>query len=82
VRERPRTDAADDPLVAALREWRDAAARRSGLSANGILTDRHIKELVRTRPRTVEALADVIDMAFATRHGESLLAVINRPGRT
>ena len=82
VRERPRADATDDPLVAALREWRDAAARRSGLSANGILTDRHIKELVRTRPRTVEALADVIDMAFATRHGESLLAVINRPGRT
>ena len=68
----PRTDA----LTLALRDWRDDMSRRSGLSANGILTDRHIKQIVADVPRTVAELADVVDMAFATRHGESLLAVI------
>jgi hypothetical protein len=36
---------------------------------------------VRTRPATVRELADVIDMAFATRHGESILAVVSSAGR-
>jgi len=66
----------NDALTAALREWREDVARRTRLSANGILTDRHIKEIVTRRPGTIAELADVIDMAFATRHGESLLAVI------
>ncbi|MEY3588554.1 MAG: hypothetical protein RJA47_1150 [Actinomycetota bacterium] len=66
----------NDALTLALREWREDAARRSRLSANGILTDSHIRQLVATRPRTIAELAEVIDMAFATRHGESLLAVI------
>ena len=66
----------NDALTVALREWREDTARRSRLSANGILTDRHIREIVAAPPRTVAELADVIDMAFATRHGESLLAVI------
>lgn len=65
-----------DALTVALREWREDAARRSRLSANGILTDRHIRQIVEARPRTIAELAGVIDMAFATRHGESLLAVI------
>jgi DNA helicase-2/ATP-dependent DNA helicase PcrA len=81
IRERAREAEQRDPLADALREWREAVARRSGLSANGILTDRHIKEIVRTRPATVRELADVIDMAFATRHGESILAVVSSAGR-
>ena len=66
----------NDALTVALREWRDDVARRTRLSANGILTDRHIRQIVAERPRSIAELADVIDMAFATRHGESLLAVI------
>ena len=68
----PKTDA----LILALREWREDVARRSKLSANGILTDSHIKRIAAEKPRTIAQLADVIDMAFATRHGESLLAVV------
>lgn len=81
IRERAREAGQHDALADALREWRENVARRSGLSANGILTDRHIKEIVRTRPATVRELADVIDMAFATRHGESILAVVSSAGR-
>ena len=72
----PRRAPRRDALTVALREWREDAARRSRLSANGILTDRHIRQIVEARPRTIAELAGVIDMAFATRHGESLLAVI------
>ena len=36
----------------------------------------HIKRIAAEKPRTIVQLADVIDMAFATRHGESLLAVV------
>lgn len=81
VRERARAAAQPDPLADALREWRETVARRTGLSANGILTDRHIKEIVGSRPATVRELADVIDMAFATRHGESILALVSSAGR-
>ena len=81
IRERAREAGQHDALADALRDWRESVARRSGLSANGILTDRHIKEIVRTRPATVRDLADVIDMAFATRHGESILAVVSSAGR-
>ena len=67
-----------DALTLALREWREDMSRRSGLSANGILTDSHIRQITTRVPRTITELADVIDMAFATRHGESLLAVVAR----
>ena len=66
----------DDAAVTALREWREAAARRSRLAANGILTDRQIAAIASAMPSDTAGLADCTDMVFATRHGESILAVL------
>ena len=46
------------------------------MPAKGILTDRQIASIVRGRPDTVDELAIIVDRAFATRHGESILAAI------
>ena len=67
---------ADDPVTLALHEWRESASRRSRMPAKGILTDRQIASIVRGRPDTVDELAIIVDRAFATRHGESILAAI------
>lgn len=46
------------------------------MPAKGILTDRQIASIVRGHPESVEELAIIVDRAFATRHGESILAAI------
>ena len=66
----------DDAVIKALREWRDDAARRSRLAANGILTDRQIRQIAADLPNDIAGLAESTDMVFATRHGESILAAL------
>ena len=66
----------DDAVIRALREWRDDAARRSRLAANGILTDRQIRQIAADMPSDIAGLAESTDMVFATRHGESILAAL------
>ena len=66
----------DDAVTLALRAWRESASRRSRMPAKGILTDRQIASIVRGHPESVEELAIIVDRAFATRHGESILAAI------
>ena len=68
----------DDPVVAALREWRTALARRTRFDAAGLLTDGQILRLADERPSTIEGIATVTDRSFAARHGESLLRLLGR----
>ncbi|MHB8765907.1 MAG: HRDC domain-containing protein, partial [Deferrisomatales bacterium] len=67
-------------LVEALRQWRLGEARRRGLPAFRILTDRTLLALAETRPETESDLLAVpgIGPRIARAHGPALLAVVRR----
>jgi DNA helicase-2/ATP-dependent DNA helicase PcrA len=52
-----------DPLIGALRTWRDDAARRAGILPVQLCSDRDLTAIVRSRPRTVD------DLVAATSFG-------------
>jgi DNA helicase-2/ATP-dependent DNA helicase PcrA len=53
----PRPRAHVDPLIGALRSWRDDAARRAGILPPQLCSDRDLKAIASTRPTSVEQLA-------------------------
>jgi DNA helicase-2/ATP-dependent DNA helicase PcrA len=53
----PRRRAQVDPLIGALRSWRDEAARRAGILPPQLCSDRDLKAIVEHRPTSVDELA-------------------------
>jgi DNA topoisomerase-3 len=68
----------DDPLVQALRAYRAAEAKRLGVPAFRIFTDRTLAALVEARPTSGDALAAVpgVGPAFGKRHGAAVIALV------
>jgi ribonuclease D len=62
--------------VSTLRQWRLAEARRSGLPAFRILTDRTLIAIAAVRPQDADALLKVpgFGPALLKRYGDRLLA--------
>jgi DNA topoisomerase-3 len=71
-------DAADEARAESLRQWRLAEARRSGVPAFRILTDRVLESLVRSRPADTDELLEVsgIGPATARRFGRRILEIL------
>jgi DNA helicase-2/ATP-dependent DNA helicase PcrA len=65
-------------LAAALRAWRNEQARRARVRPTVVLSDRAVDALVRDRPRTPDALAELGGLGTITRHqhGTRLLAIV------
>jgi DNA topoisomerase III len=68
----------DESLTAALRAWRLAEARRRGIPAFRILTDRTLAGLAEERPANEEELLAVPGMGpkLVERHGAQLLKIV------
>ena len=68
----------DDPLMAALKEWRLTTARSDGVPAYVIATDALLAEIVDQRPSTIPALRRVKGMGPSrlARYGAELLEIV------
>jgi DNA helicase-2/ATP-dependent DNA helicase PcrA len=55
-----------DPLIGALREWRDESARRADVLPVQLCSDRDLTSIARTRPTTAEELAAVTSFGQIT----------------
>ncbi len=55
-----------DPLVAAVRAWRDDAARRAGILPSQLCSDRDLDAIVRHRPTSAEELAETTSFGAMT----------------
>jgi ribonuclease D len=73
ARQRPQLD----PLEVALEEWRQQKARIGRMEPNGILTNTQMRNIVREKPRTEEAIAGLTDIIFASRYATELIATID-----
>ncbi len=62
----PRPRAQVDPLLGALRAWRDDAARRAGILPTQLCSDRDLKSIARVRPRTIDELAEATSFGAIT----------------
>jgi hypothetical protein len=47
------------------------------MEPNGILTATQMRNIVRSRPSTEDAIADLTDIIFARRYATELIATIN-----
>jgi DNA helicase-2/ATP-dependent DNA helicase PcrA len=76
-----RTRDVDDPLMAALKEWRLDAARSDGVPAYVVATDALLQEIVDQRPSTLPALRRIKGMGPSrlARYGEELLEITTAP---
>ncbi len=76
----PRAGAEDDPLFAALREWRTGRARQSAMPPYVIAHDATLAAIAEARPRTLAALRRVKGMGPAKleRYGDEILEVTAR----
>jgi superfamily II DNA helicase RecQ len=68
----------DDPLMAALKEWRLTTARSDGVPAYVIATDALLAEIVDQRPSTIPALRRVkgLGPSRLARYGAELLEIV------
>ena len=68
----------DDPLFVALRAWRSDRARREGVPAYTVFSDRTLRELVAQRPGTVQALMRVwgLGEARVRMFGDEVVEVV------
>jgi DNA helicase-2/ATP-dependent DNA helicase PcrA len=55
-----------DPLIGALRAWREQAARRADVLPAQLCTDRDLAAIARERPTSIEQLADVTSFGQMT----------------
>ena len=78
----PRPGATDDPVFAALREWRAGRARDDGVPAYVVAHDATLAAIAEDRPRTLSALRRVKGMGPAKldRYGDEILAVLEATG--
>ena len=73
ARQRPQ----QDPLEIAIEEWRQQKARVGRMEPNGILTNSQMRNIVRDKPSTEEAIAGLTDIIFASRYAAELIATID-----
>ncbi len=78
----PIVDAADRGLMEALKAWRLHAANHEGVPAFRILTDKALRAIVASRPRTLVELYGLpgVGGRFVERHGKDLLEAMERAG--
>jgi ATP-dependent DNA helicase RecQ len=76
----PRPGDSDDPLFAALREWRTGRARIDAVPPYVIAHDDTLKAIADVRPRTLSGLARVKGMGPARieKYGDEILQVLAR----
>lgn len=67
-----------DPLLAALQEWRDIAARQADVLPSQLCSDRDLKAIALTKPITVAELATATSFGaiMAERLGEQILPLV------
>jgi len=73
ARQRPNKD----PLEVALEEWRQQKARIGRMEPNGILTSTQMRNIVRDKPSTEDAIAELTDIIFARRYAAEIIETIN-----
>jgi DNA topoisomerase-3 len=75
-------DAGGTRLIEALREWRLGEARKRGVPAFRILTNRALEAIAEHCPETEAELLDVpgVGQAIATRYGKALRELVDRFG--
>ncbi len=78
LRGRPRSD----PLVAALRAWRDDAARRADVLPTQLCSDRDLATIAEHRPATTDQLVAATSMGpiTAARLAPAILSVVSEVG--
>jgi DNA helicase II / ATP-dependent DNA helicase PcrA len=71
----------DDPLMAALKEWRLTTARSDGVPAYVVATDALLAEIVDQRPTTIPGLRRIKGMGPSrlARYGAELLEIVTTP---
>jgi superfamily II DNA helicase RecQ len=72
--------AADDPLYAALREWRTLRARDDGVPAYVVFHDQTLAEIAEMKPPSAAALRRVkgVGPAKIDAYGDEVLALVSR----
>lgn len=72
----------DDPLVAAIREWRSVTAHAARVPAYVVMPDKTLEAIAAARPNSVSALLDVpgIGPSRAALYGETLVALVASNG--
>jgi DNA helicase-2/ATP-dependent DNA helicase PcrA len=72
--------AADDPLYAALREWRTIRAREDGVPAYVVFHDQTLAEIAEMKPPSAAALRRVkgVGPAKIDAYGDEVLALVSR----
>ena len=67
-----------EPLVTALRDWRDRAARAARIAPVAVLSDRDLAAIAESRPTTVAELSIVTDLGASRldRLGQELVALV------
>jgi DNA helicase-2/ATP-dependent DNA helicase PcrA len=80
---RRRSDAADDPLMAALRKWRLERAREDAVPAYVVAHDATLEAISEARPTSLPALRRVKGMGPSRidRYGDEIVAIVNGIGR-
>ena len=75
-----RLTAEDEAVVARLKEWRSAEAKRLGVPAYVVLHDRTLAALAQARPGNLKAMLaiDGIGPAKAEKHGAAILEICGR----
>lgn len=70
----------DDPLIEALRAWRSERARRDGVPAYTLFSDRTLRELVANRPTEDQALLNTwgLGESRVDRFGSELIKIIKQ----
>jgi DNA topoisomerase-3 len=70
--------AADDPVIEALKKWRLEQAKKEGLPAFRILTDKVLNEIAADRPSVTDDLLEVSGLGprLVTRYGPAILKVL------
>lgn len=78
----PRTEVQSSQLEEALRAWRLTEARRRGIPAFRVFTDRALRVMVDQRPRTAEELLAIpgIGMAAVKQYGPQIYRILGRTG--
>ncbi len=75
-----RKAATDDPAIDALKKWRVAQAKKEGVPAFRVLTDKALMEIANDRPANNEELLQVsgVGPRAVTRYGAGILKVLER----
>ncbi len=73
--------AVSDPTLAALRDWRDRAARRADVIPTQFCSDHDLSAIAQTKPTTVEALIDATSFGplTARRLADQILPIVADP---